>query len=189
MTAVGQAINSLCPYPCNSLFDFVPDAQSSIIWKILLPTSSMVFCPVDNSAAIDVYVLLLPVPKRRVGRELEGGSRHEAECGAPTRCETDQIGSASDLAGHSDRVVARSVHEDEALGGHRFCVLVNVHQVRRAGLDDAAERLFQNCCQPTRFIPRRQIVVPLDVVARRILPTSGSGRSAYRLLPGTRLGA
>ena len=45
MTAAGQAINSLCPYPCNSLFDLVPDAQSSIIWKILLPTSSMVYVP------------------------------------------------------------------------------------------------------------------------------------------------
>src|SRR3954470_24542662 len=44
MTAAGQAINSLCPYPCNSLFDLVPDAQSSIIWKIVLPTSSMVRC-------------------------------------------------------------------------------------------------------------------------------------------------
>src|SRR4051795_8081782 len=75
------------------------------------------FCPVDDAAAIDVYVLLLPLPKRRVGRELEGGSRHEAECGAPTRRETDQVGPASDLAGHGDRVVARSAHEHEALGG------------------------------------------------------------------------
>src|SRR5215210_2747424 len=31
MTAVCQGTNSFCPYPCNSLFDFVPDAQSSII--------------------------------------------------------------------------------------------------------------------------------------------------------------
>src|SRR5437764_13699685 len=89
---------------------------------------------VDDLAAVDVHVLLLPLPQHRVRRELERWRGRAAVGGAASGGEADHVGAAGHLAGGTHRVVAGRVHVDEAVRGHRLRVFVDGAQVGRAAL-------------------------------------------------------
>src|SRR3712207_8470567 len=57
--------------------------------------------------------------RSRVGGELDGRRRHRAEARPAAGGEHDHVGAAGDLAGGGGGVVARGVHEDEAVLSHR----------------------------------------------------------------------
>ena len=71
--------------------------------------------------------------------------------------------------GGRHRVVARRVHVDEALRGHRLGVFVDVDEVRRAALGDRAQRLLEDRRQAAGLVARRRIVVHLALLARRVV--------------------
>ncbi|MNH33167.1 hypothetical protein D3C79_936630 [compost metagenome] len=89
---------------------------------------------VGDAAAIDIHVIFLGFPQARVGRQLDRRGGRAAVGRAAAGGEGDQVGPASDLAGGRDRVVAGRVHEHQAMGAHRFCVFVDIHQVTGASL-------------------------------------------------------
>src|SRR6185369_1440636 len=60
---------------------------------------------VDDLAAVDVHVLFLPLPERRVGRELERRRRRTAVGRAAAGREADHVGAARHLARRAHRVV------------------------------------------------------------------------------------
>src|SRR6218665_502921 len=124
---------------------------------------------VDDLAAVDVHVLLLPLPQRRVGGELERGRGRAAVGRAAPGGKADQVGPAGHLAGGADRVVARCVHVDQAVLRDRLGVFVHRLQVAGAALGDRAERFFQDRGQAARLVARRGVVVHLALVDGRVV--------------------
>src|SRR3954452_18557719 len=70
---------------------------------------------VDDLAAVDVHVLFLPLPQRRVGGDLQRRRGRAAIGRTASRGEADHVAAACHLAGGADRVVAGRVHVDEAM--------------------------------------------------------------------------
>src|ERR1700682_219975 len=69
---------------------------------------------VDDFAAVDVDVFFLALPQRGVGGELQRWRRRAAIGGAAPGGKADHVGAAGDLPRCRDRVIAGSVHVDEA---------------------------------------------------------------------------
>ncbi|MNG23554.1 hypothetical protein D3C84_1081740 [compost metagenome] len=82
---------------------------------------------VDDLAAVDVHVITHAVEHGRIARQFEGGCRDRAKARTTTCGERDHVGTAGDLAGRGDRVVARRIHKDQASGRHRVGVFVHIH--------------------------------------------------------------
>ena len=99
---------------------FAPEHVASISSNSCSPTSSTRRVAVDDLAAVEIDVLLLLDPQRRVGRELERRRRRAAVRRAAAGREHDHVRAAGDLPGRGHRVVARRVHVDEALRRHRL---------------------------------------------------------------------
>src|SRR5450830_1640381 len=74
---------------------------------------------VCNFTAIDIHVFFLTLPQRSVGCQFQRWRWCAAICRAATGGEADHVGTAGDLTGCRDRIVARCVHEYKTLGRHR----------------------------------------------------------------------
>ena len=104
-----------------------------------------------------------------VGGELDRRRRLAAVGRAASGGEAEHVGAAGDLAGRRHGIVARRVHEDEALGGDRLGVFVDFVQRRRAALRRRAQRFFEDGRQPAGLVAGRGIVVHFAAVARAIV--------------------
>src|SRR6185312_4738743 len=124
---------------------------------------------VDHVAAIDVHVLDHPAVGLVVGGELDRGRRLAAVSRAAAGGEAENVGAPGDLAGRRHRIVARRVHEHEALGGDRLGVFIDFVERRGAALRRRAERFFENGREAPRLVAGRGIVVHLSAVARAII--------------------
>src|SRR6185437_16159434 len=124
---------------------------------------------VDHVAAIDVHVLDHPAVGLVVGGELDRGRRLAAISRAAAGGETEDVGAAGDLARRRHRVVARRVHEHEALGGDRLGVFVNFVECGRPALRRRAERFLENGGEAPGLVAGRGVVVHLPAVAVTIL--------------------
>eukprot|EP01136_Pigoraptor_vietnamica_P022749 Opistho-1_new@6175 len=119
---------------------------------------------VHDLAAVDVHVFFLPLPQRRVGRQLERRRGRAAIGRAAPRREADQVRAARHLARGAHGVVARRVHVDEAVRGDGLGVLVHGFEVAGAALGDRAQRLLEDGGESARLVARRGVVVHLALV-------------------------
>ena len=124
---------------------------------------------IEDLAAIQVDVLFLPCPERRVRRQLERRRGRAAIGGAATGREDDHIRAASDLTCRRNRIVAGRVHVDETTFGDRFAVFINGHKVARTTFRHGAERLLEDRRQAARLVAGRWIVVHFTALARRVV--------------------
>ena len=106
----------------------------------------------EDFAGVDVHVVDHPLVHRRVGGDLDRRHRLAAEATAAAGGEDHHVGAAGDDARDAGRVEAGRVHEDEALGGHRLGVLIDLDQRRRAAFGDGAERFFGDGGQPAFLV-------------------------------------
>src|SRR3990172_13272388 len=83
---------------------------------------------IHDLAAIDVHILLQLAVHRRIGGELDRRRGLAAERRAAAGGEAHHVGAARDLPRGRYRVVARRVHEHEALLLYRLGVTVHLHQ-------------------------------------------------------------
>ena len=100
---------------------------------------------------------------------LTRGRRLAAIGGAASGGEGEHIGAARDLSGRRHRIVARRIHEHEALCGHRLGVVVDVIERGRAALRGGAERFLENGRQSAGLVAGRGIVVHFAAAARAII--------------------
>src|SRR3984885_1524448 len=124
---------------------------------------------VKDVAAIDVHVLDHPAIRVVVGGELDRRRRLAAVSRAAPGGEAEDVGAAGDLARCRHRIVARRIHEHEALGGDRLGVFIDFVQRGRAALRGCAQRLLENGCQASGLVSGRGVVVHLVAVAGAIV--------------------
>src|SRR5579883_709130 len=96
-------------------FCFLTGSDAQYHFKNALAALLNGFIPVQNGAAVDIHIVFHAPIHGRVRGELDRGGRFAAEHAAAPGGETHQIGSARNLAGGGNRVVARRVHEHETL--------------------------------------------------------------------------
>ena len=155
--------NSAAPKSNCSLLVRSPDATRSISSKMRWPHCCTRLVAVEDRAAVDVHVVFHALIHRRVGRQLDRRRRLAAEHAAAPGGEAHQVRAARHLAGRRHRVVARRVHEHEALRGHRL----RRSSPHRPGW----------CCPPS---PSRRATSPGSWSARRPCCRATDWRSSRR---------
>src|SRR5690606_28491960 len=123
---------------------------------------------VDDAACVDVHVVSQTSIKLAVRRDLETRGWLAPVDRSASRRERADVRPAGDDAGERYGVVARRVHDDEALRRHRLRVLSHRGERRRPALRDRAERLLVERRQPARLVPGRRVVVDLGAEKRGV---------------------
>src|SRR5579871_1161883 len=119
---------------------------------------------IGNRAGVDVHVVRHPAVGIAVGGDLHHRNRGKTDGAAPPRGEGDQIASSRRESGERDRIVTRSVHEDESRRRHSFRVLVHFHQRRGAAFRHRAQRFLDDVGQSACLVPGAGIVVEAAAV-------------------------
>jgi hypothetical protein len=127
------------------------------------------FLAVEDGAAVHVHVLLHAVIHGGVGRELDRWRRLAAEHAAAAGGEAHQIGPARHLPGGGHRVVARRVHEHEALLRHLLGIAHHIHQIGAAGLGHGAEGFLQDGGEPAGLVAGAGVGIHLRPLAGRVI--------------------
>ncbi|MNO95576.1 hypothetical protein D3C76_872210 [compost metagenome] len=122
-----------------------------------------------------------------VGGQLDRRRRGAAVGRATAGGEGDQVGPASHLAGGRNRVVTGGIHEHQALGAHRFRILVHIDQVAGAGLGHRTEGLLEDGGQAPGLVAGRGVVVQFGVHALAVVfPPADAGHQFFANLAADR---
>ena len=119
---------------------------------------------VEDFAGVDVHVVDHPLVHRRVAGDFDAGGGLEADAAAAAGGETDDVAAAGHEAGDAGGVEAGGVHDDEALGGDRLGVLVDLGHRGGAGFCDRAEGLFGDGGEAPFLVADGGVVVELHAV-------------------------
>src|SRR5262249_42243065 len=103
-----------------------------------------VFLAFGNGTGVHVHVGLHVAIGSRVGGDLDHGNGREADSAAAAGGEDDDVDTAGREGGERHRVVAGSVHVDEAGPGDALGVFDHVGERRGSALDGGAEGFFRN---------------------------------------------
>ena len=114
---------------------------------------------VGNRAGVDVHIVRHSPVRVSVCGNLDHRNGRKANRAAAPGGERYQVAASCGKTRERDGVVAWSVHEGEARGGHGFGVVEDFYEGRRAAFGNGSQRLFNNVGQTVSLVSKTKIII------------------------------